>query len=61
MKSFINKSCYKKFDGFSPRVLPMRRGKIEREIKREKRDFWLGVTKEERAKSSRLREYSKRR
>ena len=33
--------------GFGPRVLPMERGKIERETKREKKDFCLGGTQEE--------------
>ena len=54
-RSLINRSCYKKFDGFSLRVLPMGRGKIEREIKREKRNFQLGLTKEERVQSCHLR------
>ena len=42
---------YKEFDGFDfgfgPRVLPMGRGKIKRETKREKRDFRLGKMQEE--------------
>ena len=42
---------YKEFDGFDfgfgPRVLPMGRGKIKRETKREKRDFRLGEMQEE--------------
>ena len=33
----------------------MGRGKIEREIKREKRNFRLGLTKEERVQSCHLR------
>ena len=32
--------------GFGPRVLPMGRGQIERETKREKMDFHLGGTRE---------------
>ena len=37
----MNRQYYKKFDGFGLRILPMRRGKIERETKREKIDFHL--------------------
>ena len=33
--------------GFGPRVLPMGKGKIECETKREKKDFRLGGTQEE--------------
>ena len=42
---------YKEFDGFDfgfgPRVLPMGRGKIEHETKREKMDFCLRGMQEE--------------
>ena len=34
--------------GFGPRVLPIERGKIERETKKEKMDFHLGGTQEDR-------------
>ena len=38
----INRQRYKKFDDFGPRVLPIGRGKIECETKREKKmDFCL--------------------
>ena len=46
-KSLINRQCYKEFVGFGfgPRALPMRRGKIERETKGEKKkDFCLEGT-----------------
>ena len=41
-KSLINRQRYKGFDGFGPRVLPLEKGKIERETKREKKRFLLG-------------------
>ena len=46
-KSLINRQCYKQFDGFGPRVLPIGREKIERETKKEKIDFHLGGTQKE--------------
>ena len=45
-KSLISRQYCKEFDGFDPRVLPMGRGKIKHETKREKMDFWLGGTQE---------------
>ena len=72
--SLINRQCYKEFDGFGPRVLPLEKGKIERETKREKKRFSLGrnargrreqgfatfkkIAKEERANGCHLREDS---
>jgi len=35
-KSFINRQFYEEFDGIGPKVLLMRRGKIERETERER-------------------------
>ena len=37
----INRQRYKKFDDFGPRVLPIGRGKIECETKREKKNGFL--------------------
>ena len=47
-KSLISRKYCKEFDGFDPRVLPMGRGKIKHETKREKNGFLVGRNSRER-------------